>query len=71
MNQLEKAKVLESTIAEKLQELDVNGPVEFIEVLGSASVLLLNIMADFMGQPIEAVKVQYARSIMTAEIFTK
>lgn len=71
MNQLEKAKVLEATIAEKLHELDVNGPVEFIEVLGSASVLLLNIMADFMGQPLEVVKTKYANSIMTAKIFTK
>ena len=63
--------MLESTIAEKLHELDVNGPVEFIEVLGSASVLLLNIMADFMGQPLEVVKTEYANSIMTAKIFTK
>lgn len=66
--ELENQKALAMTIMDKCNEMGCEGPNDTAELIGSATLIILHSIGDFLGCPFDEMREEYVRGLMAAEI---
>ena len=64
----DKPKALAETILKKCKELGCENPNETTELIGSATLIILHSIGNFLGCPFDEIREEYVRSLMAAEL---
>lgn len=66
--QISKQGHLAKVILKECQRLEVKDPDEVAELIGGASLIILNILGEYLNCPFEEMKAEYIRAMKGAKI---